>query len=185
MMICPTCGHSELLVEDLRAALGTAEHERKEAKAFQLELNGRLGKTLVERDEALQRALKAEEAAIALAKTANSYALERERALAQVAVMRVALENLSTCVGGDGIVRCFNCDEFMNLAEWPEHGNPNCEVGKALSSDAGQALLDELAAYREGWAAYEEFTLDRPGAMDRLAAARARIAALGSAGKND
>lgn len=41
------------------------------------------------------------------------------------------IEDSVQCTGSrdnPSVIRCFNCDEFMDDAVWPRHGNPNCDT---------------------------------------------------------
>lgn len=58
--------------------------------------------------------------------------MSTEKTTKALQAAKAALEGVSQCVGADEVVHCFHCDEWMWDAVWPAHGNPDCEVGKAL-----------------------------------------------------
>lgn len=76
-----------------------------------------------------------------------------------LALAKQTLTDLSQChTGGEPeVIRCFHCDEFMDLAVWPAHGNPKCVVGttiaeidKALEPSAEERLLRQLLWLNHG-----------------------------------
>ena len=61
---------------------------------------------------------------------------EAEALRAALKLAEETLTAISMCYTADKpeVSHCMYCDEFMEDAVWPAHGNPDCVVGKTLAA---------------------------------------------------